>query len=132
MGIRNLDALADDRSDHVDTAAQNQEQTNEEAAQRSSQIAENDAKYVAADSKIFATRAEVAQKFADARDEIDSKYAKKVEAAEEQRIQQHSKNLEKREDAMGRVGLNPNGSDPQGRPQAVVEKNSRKVVEVSE
>lgn len=84
-----------------------------------------------ADQEVFATRAEVEQKFAEAREEIDARYAKKVETAEEQRLQQHSRNLEKREDAFGRVGLNPNGSDPHDRPQAVVDRESRRVVETT-
>jgi len=131
MGIRNTDALIEDHADHVDISAQNQEQANEEAIKLRSQIAKSDAEHVATDREVFTTRAEVEEKFANARDEIDSKCARKVEAAEEQRVQQHTKNLEKREDSLGRVGLNPDGSDPRGRPQARVEKGSRRVVEAS-
>lgn len=131
MGVKNIGALANDRVTRTDEAALSQEQANESAAKQRSLIAKSDAEHVATDQEVFATRGEVEQKFAETRDEIDSKYAKKVEAAEDQRVQQHSKNLEKREDALGRVGLNPDGSDPRGRPQAVVEKNSRRVVEAS-
>ncbi len=66
------------------------------------------------------TRAEVEQTYAEAREEIDTKYAKAVANADERRINAHAKNLKKRTDALEKVGLNPNGSDPRGREQDVL------------
>jgi hypothetical protein len=129
MGVRNLDAVSD-RMDRVDAASLNQEQANKDAAEQRRLIAESDAEHVAADQEMVGTRSEIEQRFAEAREEIDARYAAKVQRAEEQRVEQHSKNLEKKQDALGRGGLNPDGSDPRSRPQAVVDRDSRRVVEV--
>jgi len=66
------------------------------------------------------TRADVEQTFAEAREEIDAKYMKALVAAAERRDNALSKNLKKRTDALEKVGLNPNGSDPRGREQGVL------------
>lgn len=132
MAVENLGALSsDEHAAHVDVSEQKQDAATQEAAAQRQSIAESDASYVTVDREISETRAEVEQRFAEAREEIDARYVKKVETAEEQRVQQHSKNLEKREDALGKAGLNPNGSVPHSRPQAVVDRSTRRVVEVS-
>jgi hypothetical protein len=66
------------------------------------------------------TRVEVEETYAVSREEIDAKYAKAVSTAEERRANAHARNLKKRTDALEKVGLNPNGSDPRGREQGVL------------
>lgn len=66
------------------------------------------------------TRVELEDTFAKEREAIDAKAAKAIAQAEERRRNAHSKNLEKRNKAYESAGLNPNGSDPRGREQAVL------------
>lgn len=132
MGVEGIEDLAAREHDgHVDAASLSQEQANQDAAQERRTIVQRDAQVAAEDQEIVYTRAEVEQKFAEARDEIEAKYAAKVAKAEEERDKQLSKNIEKRQDALGKVGLNPDGSNPRDRPQAVVDRQSRRVVEAS-
>ena len=131
MGVRNIDTLsAREHAEHEDRGTLRQEQATFDAAEQRRRIEKSDAKFAAADREIGITRSEVEERFAREREEIDAKCAKKVETAEEQRVAQQSRNLERREDALGRVGLNPDGSNPAGRPQAVVDRETRKVIDV--
>jgi len=68
----------------------------------------------------FETRAEVEMDFATNRERIDAQYAEAVAKAIDRRDKAHAKNLDKRTNALEKVGLNPNGSDPRGRAQGTL------------
>ncbi len=130
MGIENLkETVNEERIERATVAELSNDQAVFDAAEARRAVEENDAKQAAVEQEIFTTRAEVEQKFADARDEIDAKYLSKVQRAEQQRNEQHSKNLEKRQDALGKVGLNPDGSNPHARPQATIDRDTNRVVD---
>lgn len=84
------------------------------------EIAASDAQHIEDAYADRSTRIELEQTFAESREEIDAKHAKAVEQATTRRDNAHKKNLEKRQSAYEKAGLNPNGSDPRGREQAVL------------
>jgi metal-dependent amidase/aminoacylase/carboxypeptidase family protein len=67
----------------------------------------------------FETRAEVEMSYASDRDDNEEKYQAKLIKAQEQRERAHKRNLEQRDKALEKLGLNPNGSDPRERPQGI-------------
>lgn len=78
------------------------------------------AEHVKNDNEQRYPRNDIEQAFAETREEIDAKYMKAMNTAGEKRDAAHEKNLKKRTDALEKVGLNPNGSNPQGREQGVL------------
>jgi len=103
MGINDLKELVDS----------GEPVTQEDIAKAEAEHAEN--AYAARN-----TRAEVEQDYAESLEETEAKYAKAIALAEERRDNALAKNLKKRTTALEKVGLNPNGSDPQGREQGVL------------